>query len=177
VSRQAIPGRAPVEWPTQRDAGFDALVECRGSRGIVAAQAHAPHAKAFGIEIGPLFDEIDNGLHRHFVVAANGEVILRFALARPFEDERCDTAGKERCFVGIAFFLGRIESDRHHHNRWPVDAHRLAQDAGEHLSLIRDLDTFAGRSQVRQCHLPAFDLLPVRAFICAWSWTKRKDAK
>ena len=57
-----------------------------------------------------------------------------------------------------------FESDRHYHNRWPVDAHRLAQDAGERLSLIRDLDTFAGWSQVRQCHLPAFDLLPVRRF-------------
>ena len=70
-----------------------------------------------GIEIRALFHEINDGLHWYFIVAANGEIILRFALARAFEDQRCHAARQERRFIGIAFLFGRVEADRHHHNR------------------------------------------------------------
>ena len=53
--RQAFPGGAPVEWPTQRDAGLDALVEGCRARRIVTAEAYAPHADALGIEIASRF--------------------------------------------------------------------------------------------------------------------------
>ena len=71
-------------------------------------------------------------------------------------------ARQERRFVGVGFFLGRIEPDRHRHHRRLLDAGRLAQDAGERLALIRDFDALAGRPQMRQRRLPAFDLLLVR---------------
>ena len=91
-----------------------------------------------GVEIAPRLDEIEHGLHRHLVVAADGEVVLRLALARPVEDQRRHAAREERRLVGVAFLLGRIEADRHHHDRRLVDAGRLAQDAGEHLALDRE---------------------------------------
>src|SRR6516165_2749748 len=47
--RQAVPSCAPVERPAKRDTGFDAFVEGRGARRIVAAQADAPHAKALRV--------------------------------------------------------------------------------------------------------------------------------
>ena len=107
-------------------------------------------------------DEIDHGLHRHLVVAANGKIVLRFALAGTFEDQRRDAARQKRRFVGVAFLLGRVEADRHDHHRRLFDARRLAQDAGQRLALIGNFDALAGRPQMRQRGLPAFDLLLVR---------------
>ena len=43
-----------------------------------------------------------------------------------------------------------------------IDARRLAQDAGERLALIGDLDTFAGWPEIGKRGLPALDLLLVR---------------
>src|SRR5579872_6362254 len=85
---QAVPGRAEVEGATERDTGFDALVVCSGARRVIAAEAHAPHADASGVEIAPGLDVVDDRADRHLVVAADGEIVLCFALARPFKDER-----------------------------------------------------------------------------------------
>ena len=116
------------------------------------------------IEVGALFHEINHGFHRHFVVAANWEVILRFALAGTLEDQRCNAARKKGRLVGVPFFLCGVEADRHHHYRGTFDTDRLAQDAGQRAALIRNLDAFAGWPQVGKCGLPTFDLLFVRGF-------------
>src|SRR6185312_11065109 len=142
--RQAIPGRAPVERPTERDAGLDAPVESRRARSVVTAEADAPHADTIGIEISTLFDEVEHGLYRHFVVAADGKLVLGFALSGAFKDQRCNSAGEKRCLISVAFFLSGIETDRHHKNRGLLDACRLAQDTGKRLALIRNFDAFAG---------------------------------
>ena len=89
---------------------------------------------------------------------------MRFALAGTFEDQRRDAARQKRRFVGVAFLLGRVEADGHHDDRRLIDARRLAQNAGQRLALIGNLDAFAGRPQVRKRRLPAFDLLLVRGF-------------
>ena len=90
------------------------------------------------------------------------KVVLRLALAGPFEHQRRQAAREERHLISIRFLLGRIEPDRHHHHWRSLDARGLAQDAGQRLALIRDFDAFAGRPQMRQRRLPAFDLLLVR---------------
>src|SRR5215467_11996862 len=94
--RQSVPGRAPTERPTERDARVDAFVEGCGARRVVATQTDPPHADAPGVEVAPCFDEVDDCLHWHFVIAANGEVVLRFALTRPFENERRHSARQKR---------------------------------------------------------------------------------
>ena len=71
-------------------------------------------------------------------------------------------ARQKRRLVGVGFFLGRVEPDRHRDHRRPLDAGRLAQNAGERLALIGNLDALAGRTQMGQRRLPAFDLLYVR---------------
>ena len=86
--RQAVPGRAEIERPAERDAGLDALVESRRARRVIAAQAHAPHADARRVEIAPRRDVVDHRLDRHLIVAADGEIVLRLALAGAVEDER-----------------------------------------------------------------------------------------
>src|SRR6185312_7710742 len=142
--RQAIPGRGPVERSPERDAGLDAPVESRRARGVVTAEADAPHADVVCIKIAALLDEVEHGLHWHLVVAADRKVVLGFALSEAFTDQRYNPADKKQCLISVALFLGGIETDRHHKNRGLLDAHRLAQDAGERLALIRNFDAFAG---------------------------------
>ena len=52
-------------------------------------------------------DVVEHGVDRHFVVAANGEIVLPFALAGPFEHQRGDAARQERHLVGVGLLLGR----------------------------------------------------------------------
>ena len=109
-----------------------------------------------------MLDEVEHGLHRHLVVAADRKVVLSFALSGSFEDQCRNPAREKRCLVSIAFLLGGIEPDRHCENGGLIDADRLAQDPGEGLALIGDLDTFAGWPEIGKRGLPAFDLLLVR---------------
>src|SRR5262245_43245114 len=117
--RQSIPGRAPVEWSAERDAGLDALVEGGRARCVVPAQAHAPHSEPLRVEIRALFGKIEHSLHWHFVVTADGEIILRLALAGPLEDQRRHAAREKGCLVGVAFLFCGVEAYRHDDNRWP----------------------------------------------------------
>ena len=48
--------------------------------------------------------------HRDLVVAADGEVVLGFALARPVEGERGDAAREKRLLVGVGLFLAGVEA-------------------------------------------------------------------
>src|SRR5690349_769469 len=105
--RKAIPGLSPVERAAEGNAGLDALVECSGARGIITSEADAPHTHPLCIKVVALLDEIDHGSHRHFVVAADGEIVLSLALSGAFEHERRNSARKERRLVGVAFLLGR----------------------------------------------------------------------
>ena len=162
--RQPVPGLGPIKRPAERDAGLDTLVERGGPRRVIAAEADAPHADARGIEVAARRHIVEHGLDRHFVVAADGEVVLRLALAGAFENECRQTTRQKRRFVGVAFLLGRVEPDRHRHHRRLFDARGLAQDAGQRLALIRNLDPLAGRAQMRQRRLPALDRLHVRDF-------------
>ena len=109
-----------------------------------------------------MLDEVEHGLHRHLVVAADRKIVLGFALSGAFEDQCRNPAREKRCLVSVAFLLGGIEPDRHHENGGLIDACRLAQDAGERLALIGDFDTFAGWPEIGKRGLPAFDLLFVR---------------
>ena len=160
--RQPVPGLGPIKRPAERDAGLDTLVERGCARGVIAAEADAPHADARGVEIAVRRHVIEHGLDWHFVVAADGEIVLRLALAGPVKNQRRHSARQERCFIGLALFLGGIKPDRHRHHRRPLDAGRLTQDAGQRLALVRDLDALAGRTQIWQRRLAAFDLLLVR---------------
>src|SRR5262249_25586917 len=90
--RQSVPVRSPIEWSAERDAGIDAFVESRRAWCVVTTEADAPHAEPGRIEVGTFLHKINHGLHRHLVVAANWEVILCFALAGTFEDQRRDSA-------------------------------------------------------------------------------------
>src|SRR5262245_4471216 len=83
--RQAVPRLRPDEGPAQGHARLDALLEGGGARRIVAAEAHTPHADASSIEIAALLHGFDHRRHRDLVVAADGEVVLAFVLARPVE--------------------------------------------------------------------------------------------
>src|SRR5262249_42415792 len=105
-----------------------------------------------------------HGLYRDLVVAANGKVVLCFALARTFEDQGRDSARQKWRLVGISFFFCRVEPDRHDQNRRSFDTGRLAQDAGQSAALVGNLDALTRRSQGRKCSLPTFDLLLVRGF-------------
>ena len=49
--RQAVPASFPVIRPAEREAGLDALLERRGARRVIAAEADAPQADARGVEI------------------------------------------------------------------------------------------------------------------------------
>src|SRR5262249_56070564 len=117
--RQAAPRPSPKKWPAQGHAGLDALLEGGGARRIIAAEAHAPHADASGIEIAALFHGVDHRRHRDLVVAADGEVVLAFALARPVERERRQAARQERLLVGVALLLARVEAHSHDPPRPP----------------------------------------------------------
>ena len=99
--------------------------------------------------------------NRHLVVAADGEVVLALALARPVERERRQPAREERLLVGVALLLGGIEPHRHGDHRRTLDARGLAQDAVEVLALVGDRDPLARRRQVRQGQAPALDRLEV----------------
>jgi len=127
-------------------------------------------------------DVIEHGLDRHFIVAADGEVVLCLALAGPVENQRGYAARQERRFIGLALFLGgnrarpAIATTGGFSTAFSKSL-RLAQDAGERLALIGNLDSLARRPQVRKraCrHATAF---MCATFICGTSLTNRNAAK
>ncbi len=75
---------------------FEPLLEGRGARRVVAAEAHAPQSDARGVEIAAGRDEIDHRRDSGLVVAADRKIVFRLALAGPVEHEGRDAAIEER---------------------------------------------------------------------------------
>src|SRR5205814_4647268 len=85
----------------ERDAGLDAPLERRGARRVVAAERDAPDAGAPGIDVAARLQPVEHGLHRRFVLRADGEVVLGLALARAVEGERRYAAREETVLVVV----------------------------------------------------------------------------
>src|SRR5256885_4335559 len=64
---QPVPDLRPVEGTRERDAGPEPLLVGRGTRRVVAAEAHAPDRDSFSIEIIALFDPIHDCARRALV--------------------------------------------------------------------------------------------------------------
>src|SRR6267143_5905675 len=114
--RQPIPDLRPIERTRERDAGLEALLVGRGTRRIVAAEAHTPDRDPFSIQIIALFDPIHDGARGALIVAADRDLVLRFALPRPVDRQQRHAAIEERVLVGMQFFLGRIQARSHHYD-------------------------------------------------------------
>src|SRR2546422_5982547 len=114
--RQPIPDLRPVERTRERDAGLEALLVGRGTRRVVAAQAHAPDRDSFSIEIIALFYPIHDCARRALVVAADRDLVLGLALPRAVDRQHRDAAIEERVLVGVQLFLRRIQAWSHHHH-------------------------------------------------------------
>src|SRR5882762_5380275 len=112
--RQAVPDLRPIERTRERDAGLEALLVGRGARRVVAAQAHAPDCNLFRIEIPALLDPIDHRARGALVVAADRDLVLRFALPRAVDRQHRQAAIEERVLIGMQLFLRRIEARSHH---------------------------------------------------------------
>src|SRR5258706_7699560 len=97
-TRQRGPDLLPLEWAGERDAGADALLISGRARRVVAAAAHAPHGDLRRIAVGAPFDPIAERTRGAFVVAADGNVVLRLALPRPVDREDRDPPGDARLF-------------------------------------------------------------------------------
>ncbi len=131
---------------------------------VIAAEAHAPQADAVGIEIAARLDVISDRLDRHFVVAADREIVFAFALAGAVEGKRRNAARQERPLVGVHLLLRGIQAGAHDHHGGPQNAGGLAQDAVEHRAIVGDLHALAGRIEMRQRQVAAFHRLHVRGF-------------
>src|SRR5216683_242284 len=79
---QPIPDLRPIERTRERDAGLEPLLVGRRTRRVVAAEAHAPDCNLSRIEILALLDPIDHRARRALVVAADRDLVLRFAMPR-----------------------------------------------------------------------------------------------
>src|SRR3989304_9024447 len=77
---QFIPDLRPVERAGERDASLEALLVGRGTRGVIAAQAHAPDGNASRVQIRASLDPIHHRACRAFVVAADRDLVLGLAL-------------------------------------------------------------------------------------------------
>src|SRR5712691_11602389 len=114
--RQPIPDLRPIERTRERDAGLEPLLVGRGTRRVVAAEAHTPDRDSFSIEIIALFDPIHDCARRALVVAADRDLVLGFALPRAVDRQHRDAAIEERVLVGVQLFLGRIEAGSHYYH-------------------------------------------------------------
>src|SRR2546426_1880198 len=114
---QPVPDLRPVEGTRERDAGPERLLVGRGTRRVVAAEAHTPDRDSFSIEIIALFDPIHDCARRALVVAADRDLGLGLALPRAVDRQHRDAAIEERVLVGMQLFLRRIEPRSHHHHR------------------------------------------------------------
>src|SRR5881396_1007525 len=113
---QPVPDLRPVERTRERDAGPEPLLVGRGTRRVVAAEAHAPDRDSFSIEIIALFYPIHDCARRALVVAADRDLVLGFALPRAVDRQHRDAAIEERVLVGMQLFLRRIQAGSHHYH-------------------------------------------------------------
>src|SRR4051812_31031226 len=87
-----VPDLRPLERTRQRDAGAEPLLERRGARRIVAAEAHAPHGDALRVEVAPFLDPVHDDGRGALVIAADRNLVFGLALPRAVDGERGDTA-------------------------------------------------------------------------------------
>src|SRR5437667_8851323 len=113
---QPVPDLRPVERTRERDAGPEPLLVGRGTRRVVAAEAHAPDRDSFSIEIIALFYPIHDCARRALVVDADRDLVLGLALPRAVDRQHRDAAIEERVLVGMQLFLRRIQAWSHHHH-------------------------------------------------------------
>src|SRR3989449_7972447 len=113
---QPVPDLRPVERTRERDAGLEPLLVGRGTRRVVAAEAHTPDRDSFSIEIIALFDPIHDCARRALVVAADRDLVLGLALPRAVDRQHRDAAIEERVLVGMQLFLRRIQAWSHHYH-------------------------------------------------------------
>ena len=97
----------------QRDARLDALLESRGARRVIAAERNAPHADAVLVDVGARFEIVDHGADGLLILGTDGKIVFGFALSRPVERERRETALQEPVLVIVHFLFRRIEAHAH----------------------------------------------------------------
>src|SRR6266480_954643 len=114
---QPVPDLRPVERTRERDAGLEALLVRRGTRRVVAAEAHAPDRDSFSIEIIALFYPIHDCARRALVVAADRDLVLGLALPRAVDRQRRHAAVEEGFLVGMQLFFCGVQPRGHHHDR------------------------------------------------------------
>ncbi|MCY1505816.1 hypothetical protein D9M68_400400 [compost metagenome] len=92
-------------------AGFDALLEGHGTRGVVAAQAGRNDAEAAAIDIGPLLQVVNHAADRDLGIVTRHQAAQPEcrALPRPVHREAGDAAHGKRIGDREHLFLGAVE--------------------------------------------------------------------
>src|SRR2546429_5636661 len=139
---QPVPDLRPVEGTRERDAGPEPLLVGRGTRRVVAAEAHAPDRDSFSIEIIALFYPIHDCARRALVVAADRDLVLGLALPRAVDRQRRHAAVEEGFLVGMQLFFCGVQPRGHHHYgafapQYAVESLAFERRSEEHTSELQ----------------------------------------